>query len=343
MNASSRKLLGTLAARHVYSTLRRYAALVLLAMVGLAGTTPAYAAMQPSDRDVLMDLYNNTGGATWHNNTGWLGPPGTECGWFGVTCNSAGVRRIQLPQNNLVGSLPISLAGMTNLYIFDVSDNQLTGSIPPLAELTDLDDFRVYNNQLTGSIPSLAGLTNLGTLLAYGNDLTGTIPSLAGLTNLEYFWVDHNHLVGAIPSLGGLTSLSHFNVSHNQLTGTIPPLVGLTNLSQFSVTENHLTGTIPSLTGLVQLEDFRVARNQLTGTIPSLAGLSSLKIFYVYDNQLRGNAPDVPSPTVLQPESSSLCPNLLNRTPSFAWDVATGQTPWYQSCSGLFGDGFEID
>lgn len=110
---------------------------------------------------------------------------------------------------------------------------------------------------------------------------------------------------------------------------------------RFSAIGNQLTGPIPPLTGLTNFAILRIYDNQLSGTIPSLAGLVSLWSFDVSNNQLRGDVPEVPSPNALTLGQSDLCPNGLDPTPSPAWDAATGQTPWYQNCYGLFDDGFE--
>jgi hypothetical protein len=87
------------------------------------------------------------------------------------------------------------------LQNFDVSANQLTGTIPALTGLTNLQNFNVSGNQLTGPIPALTGLTNLRSFFAYNNQLTGTIPALTGLTNLQYFQVNNNRLTGNVPSV----------------------------------------------------------------------------------------------------------------------------------------------
>jgi|SRR5579862_4780009 len=122
---------------------------------GVAG-----ADIPSTERDVLVALYNSTGSAGWAVQTNWNGAPGTECTWYGVTCDSgsAHVIGIDLRNNNLVGTIP-SLTGLTALQAFDVSSyfglhfNQLTGSIPSLAGLMALREFDVHNNSLTGNDP----------------------------------------------------------------------------------------------------------------------------------------------------------------------------------------------
>ena len=293
----------------------------------IAGASEARAAIPPAERQVLINLYTSTNGASWSTNTGWNGGAGTECSWFGVTCDdtSSHVTEIQLSGNNLTGTLP-----------------DLTG-------LSELMWFYVAGNQLTGSIPSLGGLTNFQNLIASDNQLTGSIPPLSGLANLDLFIVDHNQLSGTIPDLSGLTGMSVFDASTNQLSGPIPSLSGLTFLSGFYVNNNQLTGAIPDLSAVTNLYDFDAATNQLSGSIPSLSGLTHLAYFLVGGNQLTGAVPSAPANLV--GGQSTLCSNLFDTSPQPAidpaWDAATGHSPWWatpsasNNCDDVFTDGFE--
>jgi Leucine-rich repeat (LRR) protein len=281
-------------------------------------------AIPASERAVLLAIYSSTNGAGWGTSTNWNGPVGTECTWYGVTCNAgnANVVAIDLRVNQLTGVIP-SLTGLTALTNFNVSANQLTGAIPALTGLTALVSFDVSRNQLTGAIPSLTGVTALLSFDVSRNQLTGAIPSLTGLTALIGFNTSSNQLTGAIPVLTGLTALRVFSVSNNQLTGSIPALTGLTALREFYVNNNQLTGAIPalteltalryfdaasnlltgaipSLTGLIALEGFFVTSNKLTGAIPALTGLTALQYFYATDNQLTGSIPALTGLTALR-------------------------------------------
>jgi uncharacterized repeat protein (TIGR02543 family) len=294
----------------------------------------AFGAIPAGERSVLLQLYTSTNGAGWTDRTNWNGAVGTECSWYGVTCNAeeSHVIRIDLAYNNLTGTLP-SLGTLDSLYFLDVHNNWLTGSIPTLSSLTYLQHFDVGGNQLTGSIPSLGFLKKLIVVSVGGNQLTGQIPSLRGLTDLEYFNASNNQLTGSIPSLNELTSLYYFYVGGNQLTGLIPYLGNLTSLRDFRVYQNQLTGSIPSLSGLAQLQHFIAFDNQLTGSIPSLGGLTNLRYFQINRNYLSGDAPAVPVPNSLSSGGSALCPNNLTAQGNIAWDAATGIAPWYKYCS----------
>jgi Leucine rich repeat N-terminal domain len=94
----------------------RAVAMVLL----IAATNVAQATVPTAERQALQNLYTSTNGGSWSNSTGWNGPMGTECGWFGVTCDpgQTHVEFIQLASNGLSGTLP-SLNALQRLQIFD--------------------------------------------------------------------------------------------------------------------------------------------------------------------------------------------------------------------------------
>ena len=84
--------------------------------LGVLAPFGASAAIPDVERQVLLDLYSSTNGANWMDNTGWGDAVGTECTWFGVTCDDSGLHviGIALDSNSLIGTLP-SLDGLTHL------------------------------------------------------------------------------------------------------------------------------------------------------------------------------------------------------------------------------------
>ncbi|MHB8447638.1 MAG: hypothetical protein ACYC9P_06900, partial [Rudaea sp.] len=189
----------------------------------LAGVS-AHAAIPTSERQVLLNIYAYTDGSGWDSQyqAGWNGPPGTECNWYGITCDATGstVTGINLAGVGMFGTLP-SLATLTNLETFNIQQtatsgigaiNSLYGPIPPLAGLTHLRMFLASNTYFNGGVPSLAGLSNLTDFEVVNCGLDGTIPSLAGLTQLVRFDVHNNQLGGGIPALSGLSNLAYFDV-----------------------------------------------------------------------------------------------------------------------------------
>ena len=153
---------------------------ILLAL----GTAAVQAAIPASERTVLLNFYASTNGAAWTNSTNWNGAVGTECTWVGIICDAGPtVTFIWLNGNNLTGTLPSDLNNLTNLAVFHVYNNQLTGTIPALTGLTSLTHFDASSNQLTGPIPALTGLTNVQYFRARVNQLTG--PNGSAATNDE--------------------------------------------------------------------------------------------------------------------------------------------------------------
>jgi len=121
---------------------------------------PVCAAIPDSERQALIYLYYGTGGNEWNRNTGWLGSAGTECDWYGVTCDAGAgsVIEIDLHSNNMVGALPFSLGDFQGLLFLDLSDNHLSGPIPSeLGGLSSLQELYLTENQIDGSIPPELG------------------------------------------------------------------------------------------------------------------------------------------------------------------------------------------
>jgi hypothetical protein len=267
-----------------------------------------------AERRALLDFYASTGGdSTWDRHDGWNGPPGSECRWYGITCNHEHVIAIDLAGNNLQGPLP------------DIS------------ALTGLKQFAAGHNRLSGSMASIAKLPSLRTLSVGDNAFSGTLPALSGLHSLEYFRAGDNRWSGEIPPLHGLANLETFIIDHSGLTGSIPSLDGLTQLETIDLNDNHLGGPIPSLTGLASLATIDFSRNQLTGPIPAFDGLSKLHSVKLDHNQLEGVMPDAPVPNELVRGGSTLCPNRLASTSAMQWDRATGTEPWYKACAPTIG------
>jgi Leucine-rich repeat (LRR) protein len=287
-----------------------------------------------SEIDALHDLYESTNGGSWNwhgENDRWNFTASTPCvgPWQGVTCSlvaSAGyvhVLQLQLPGYNLAGFIPSSISNLTQLQVFDLMSNTLTGTIPgsvglfpglqklylngnelggaiprSLGQLTVLKEFRVNNNHLTGSIPdSLGGLADLTRLYLFDNLLTGTLPSSFGqLVHLSELDCSTNHISGSIAdSLGQLSQLLVLFMYRNHLTGTVPSILSqLPQLTQLNLAFNGFTGTIPDFLGQMDnLVGLALNTNQLHGPIPdNLKNLTKLRDLFLFGNHLTGTIPN---------------------------------------------------
>ena len=178
-----------------------------------------------SDQAALMALYNSLGGASWTTKTNWGSTTELIGTWYGVMTDSSGrVTDLDLPGNNLRGTLPAALGSLTSLTTLDLSENQLRGQILDVRALTNLTTLNLGGNQVTGAIPDLSALTSLTTLNLGDNQLSGTIPDwLDSLNLLNLLYLDDNQLSGPIPAaLGGLSGLDVARFAGNSLTGCVP-------------------------------------------------------------------------------------------------------------------------
>jgi uncharacterized protein YjbI with pentapeptide repeats len=121
-----------------------------------------------------------------------------------------------------------------------------------LATLSELRTFDLSHNELSGSLleggSSLSNLGKLEKLDLSHNELSGLIPSeIDSLSNLEILDLSHNKLTGPIPKeLGNLSNLIALDLSDNQLRGEIPPeLVSVADFQELDLHNNQLYGGLP--------------------------------------------------------------------------------------------------
>jgi hypothetical protein len=312
----------------VHHLLRRASICLAMSLVASIATDAA-AAVSPAARAALINFYNSTNGPSWTQKTGWNGAAGTECSWFGITCDAGqtNVTAIQLGNNNLVGNVvPAFGAGddLGSLETLDLSNNPGLASapIPDFSALTELQVLWLSNDRLSGTFPDLAPLANLQSALFDGNELKGQITSVVNLPDLIVFSAASNHLTGALPELSLLQNLIAFDVHANFFSGQIPKLPS--GIAYIDVSENQLSGTLPILATLQSLSVFSAERNQLIGPIPPLP--ASMTEFLIAANRFSGQVAVAPNGLFMG--ASTLCPNQLIGQANAAWDLATGHTPW---------------
>ncbi|KAJ4782812.1 Protein kinase family protein [Rhynchospora pubera] len=217
-----------------------------------------------------------------------------------VVNHSSTLFHLGLFMNEISGSIPAEIGGLTSLGDLELYQTNLGGTIPlDIGKLLNLRWVDLSENMMSGEIPSTLGnLTSLNVLILDSNSFEGRIPlELSNMQALEYLNFSSNKLSGAIPKeIMIRTSFAiAIDLSNNYLNSTIPPEIGkLINVGKIVLSNNRLSGGIPStIDGCQVLEGLYLDRNLLQGTIPtSMGNLKGLKELDLSNNSLSGQIPE---------------------------------------------------
>uniref|UniRef100_K3XTC7 non-specific serine/threonine protein kinase n=1 Tax=Setaria italica TaxID=4555 RepID=K3XTC7_SETIT len=199
----------------------------------------------------------------------------------------------------ITGSIPSTVANLSNLLILSLRGNNLSGKIPTtIGAMDNLQGLYLSYNSLSGNIPEeISGLTKLVELYLGANKLTDPIPSSSGnLSQLQFMALSQNSLSSTIPtSLWHLQKLMVLDLSQNSLTGFLPAdVTKLTAITAMDLSGNKLSGSIPdSLSKLLNIEKLDLSSNALSGVIPkALTNLTYLANLNLSFNRLYGQIPE---------------------------------------------------
>ncbi|KAL9373368.1 hypothetical protein Peur_032988 [Populus x canadensis] len=214
------------------------------------------------------------------------------------------LEEIDLSNNQLYGSIPVTMGNLPSLTSLDLSTNFLNGSIPSsLGNLSSLENLDLSTNFLSGSIPSsLENLSSLQYLVLWYNMLSGQIPKeLGNLSNLEIMVLSFNELTGQLPpELGRLRSLYLLELSSNNLSGQLPEnYANFTSdqLGWFSVAGNRLTGQVPSfIANRTALYMLSLSGNDFEGQLPLELLFNLSKLEYLFVSDVRSSGAGFPFP-----------------------------------------------
>ena len=273
-----------------------------------------------------MELFNQTAGHNWNNNTYWGNDSVSHCFWYGITCDhtSRYIISIFLTRNNLVGTLPRSLWKLRNLQGLCIAANsELSGNLSEIlsVNMTTILRVELAFNRLSGKIPgeifvNMKSLAKIQLCCQMGEGLYGEIPKDIGkLTELRVLSLGESRLHCSIPksfgklrklwfldlksarylrsgfeNLFSLSALRFMRLPLAGLNGTLPDEFGLyfPALIECRLSGNHLSGRIPSTLGHMRnLRRLNLARNYLTGKIPkSIGSIRTLQFAVFSENQL---------------------------------------------------------
>ncbi|CAI0441959.1 unnamed protein product [Linum tenue] len=202
---------------------------------------------------------------------------------------------IQVSNNLISGHLPPMWTGA--LMFLELSNNRITGRIPrDLCNGELLQTLILANNYLTGPIPQELGRCKSLTIIQVSyNLLNGTIPAgIFQLPSANLIKLDNNLFSGQLPSFMWTGEFSRLVLSNNRITGRIPPTIGnLTKLDSLFLDGNEFSHKIPDeFCNLRFISMVNISSNKITGNIPScLAKFYYLTVLDLSRNQLCGHIP----------------------------------------------------
>ncbi|KAM7477830.1 hypothetical protein LguiA_026043 [Lonicera macranthoides] len=184
---------------------------------------------------------------------------------------------VDCSSNHFSSSIPIDI-GYNMLIAYSIANNNLTGTIPiSICNASYLNVLDMSNNSLSGPIPlclfelsgSTLGVLNLGKNRLSGN-ISGTFQENC---HLEILDLRDNQLEGKIPeSISNCTSLEVLNLRNNQINDTFPCFLNnSTNLRVLILRSNMFHGGIQCL-GVSKswppnLQIIDIASNNFTGAL----------------------------------------------------------------------------
>ncbi|KAJ0967117.1 hypothetical protein J5N97_024034 [Dioscorea zingiberensis] len=207
---------------------------------------------------------------------------------------------LDLGHNKFIGNIPTWLGEkLRGLFTLILRSNMFVGGIPPQLSHTYLRILDLSDNNLTGTIPEGFGnFTNMKATMtgAYlkALDYSPTMELIVKSSSLEYerdlpriclIDLSENNLYGSIPhELTNLKGLMILNLSGNHLTGDITNQIGsMTQLESLDLSRNELLGAIPAtLSNLSFLSWMNFSYNNLSGEIPRGGQLSTFNDPSVY-------------------------------------------------------------
>ncbi|KAG9441641.1 hypothetical protein H6P81_017495 [Aristolochia fimbriata] len=207
---------------------------------------------------------------------------------------------LDLSRNNLSGTIPATVGYYERLHMLDLSENSLHGEIPEFeGEMQELLILHLYKNKLSGGIPnSLKECSNLEALDLGENNFSGNIPAWIGdLANLRRLRLRSNFFSGKIPlQLSNARSLQILDLADNMLTGSIPPSFG--NLLAMKL-QNYTYGIAGYTAGLIPYFGYKYqvygddllvsAKGQMLEFTTTLSLVTSLDLS---NNNLEGDLPE---------------------------------------------------
>ncbi|WKN45628.1 fibronectin type III domain-containing protein [Tunicatimonas pelagia] len=136
------------------------------------------------DSLALVDFYNATDGPNWTDNTNWLS--GDISTWHGVSVTDNRVVRLELSNNQLVGSFPATMSDLTGLEYANLQDNVLSGILNPwISIFSEATDSLLLNGNQIDAVnnvpPNTLGVIDLSNNVLTFEDIIYVVDSASNL------------------------------------------------------------------------------------------------------------------------------------------------------------------
>jgi Leucine-rich repeat (LRR) protein len=188
---------------------------------------------------------------------------------------------------------PNFLGTQSHLHTLDLSNNNLTGSIPSWINTKTLAYLNLANNSLVGTLDLIWKYqSNVEMIDISMNSFIGQLPTNISsvFPNLRVLNASHNNIFGHLPSsLCNISNLTFVDLSNNKLTGEVPTCLFTTYLEVLKLSNNNLGGPIlGDASNLpIKVEILYLDSNNFEGALPNnLSG--NLLILDLHDNKLSG-------------------------------------------------------
>uniref|UniRef100_A0A7N2N7G1 Uncharacterized protein n=1 Tax=Quercus lobata TaxID=97700 RepID=A0A7N2N7G1_QUELO len=295
--------------------------------------------------------------------------------WLG---NMSDLNELVMAKNQLEGPIPVEWCKIVQLSFLDLSENNLSGSIPSCFNSSYIRSVYLNKNWLSGPIPcAFKNNSNLVTLNLRDNLLIGNIPDWIGnLSSLSILLLSENHLEGTIPHclsnitlvassqkpiFGGFRAgLSSYKIRMPYLKTKSTNMKNWNHMGDFMIdvsgtdeAEFTTKNRIDSYHGdiLNYMVGIDLSCNKLVGEIPPQLGMmSTIRAMNLSHNSLTGPIPTTFSNLKLMESLDLSYNNLSGKIPlelteitflavfSVAHNNLSGATPERKNQFGTFGE-----
>ena len=217
---------------------------------------------------------------------------------------------ISLPNSGLSGTLSSELGRLEHLTEINLRGNLIRGSIP--MEITKLKDLQIVDLtecQLSGTLPQHWNSDKLEKLLLGQNGIGGKFfhelasPHLYSVNEIN---LEQNQLDGTLSGqvIQMMSKLETLSLSQNNLSGLLPgkEIGSLSSLKYLYLDSNHFVGSLSSSIAQqnkATLEELWLQDNAFSGTVPaSFVRLDKLHDFFIDGNKFTGLPEEICSPDI---------------------------------------------